>query len=101
MYWDGTFERIIPILKQARCNKSVYMRRRGTEAILLHSGIQRVEDKMLRAQQERWRREMDDRRDSITLTVTLEFAIQLFQTCNLLCVRILCLTLSAALKLFI
>ena len=29
LYWDGTFERIIPILKQARCNKSVYMRRRG------------------------------------------------------------------------
>ena len=70
-------------------------------AILLHSGIQRVEDKMLRAQQERWRREMDDRRDNITLTVTLEFAIQLFQTCNPLRVRILCLTLSAALKIFI
>ena len=63
--------------------------------------IQRVEDKMLRAQQERWRREMDDRRDNITLTVTLEFAIQLFQTCNPLRVRILRLTLSAALKLFI
>ena len=29
LYWDGTFEHIIPILKQARCNKSVYMRRRG------------------------------------------------------------------------
>ena len=70
-------------------------------AILLHNGIQSVEDKMLHAKQERWRREMDDRQDNITLTVKLEFVIQLFQTCNSLRVRILCLTLSAALKLFI
>ena len=47
-------------------------------AILLHSGIQQVEDKMLGAQQERWRRDMDDdTRQHTILTVTLEFSIQL------------------------